>query len=605
MKEHFFSFMEKIFQNDHAEIALNLKDSEECRYLPIFGVYHPKKPGQIRVVFDSSAKHEGVSLNDFLLSGPDLNNRLLGVLLRFRKDSVADIQQMFYCFLVKEEHQNFLRFLWFRDNNPSGDITEYRMRVHIFGNSPSPAVTIYGLRHSARVGESEYGSDVRQFVDKDFYVDDCLKSLPTNEAAISLLKRTQAMLACSNLRLHKIASNSREVLEAFPVQDHSNELKDIDLGTDSLLMQHSLGLLWDLRSGTFTFHVNTEEKPFTRRGVLSTIKSLYDPLGFAAPVTIHGKALLRDLTCESLDWDHPLPTDKKNLWLEWKDSLTALSNLKIPRPYAPLSSADVQMQRLCVFSDASVNAFAAVAYLKTIDTKGQCHIGFIMGKAPLPEHTIPKLEKQNCTWTFNPPHSSHMGGVWERMIGIARRILDSIFLQVGTARLTHECLVTFMAEVTAIINARPLTSISSDSEDSVVLTPAMLLTQKTSLAGAPAGEFCEKDLYKHQWRQVQTLANTFWNWWREQYISTLQVRRKWHTEKPNLKPGDVVLMKDCQTLRNMWPLGLITKVLPSKDNQVPKVEVKIFQQNEVKVFLRPVTELILLLSTEDSVSDIT
>lgn len=261
-----------------------------------------------------------------------------------------------------------------------------------------------------------------------------------------------------------------------------------------------------------------------------------------------------------------------------------------------------------MFLDASVKEIAAVAYLKTIDTKGQCHIGFVMGKAelaPLLKHTIPRLEKQNCTWIFNPPHSSHMGGVWERMIGIARRILDSIFLQVGTARLTHECLVTFMAEVTAIINARPLTSISNDSEDPVVLTPAMLLTQKTSLAGAPAGEFCEKDLYKRQWRQVQTLANTFWNRWREQYISTLQVRRKWHTEKPNLKPGDVVLMKDCQTLRNMWPLGLITKVLPSKDNRVRKVEVKIFQQNEVKVFLRPVTELILLLSTEDSVSDIT
>ncbi|XP_060126117.1 uncharacterized protein LOC132591490 isoform X1 [Zootoca vivipara] len=204
IRNHFFSFMDKIFKNRHAEIAPILKNSEECWYLPIFGVYHPKKPGQIRVVFDSSAKFEGISLNDVLLTGPDLNNKLLGVLLRFREDSIAftaDIQQMFHCFFVREEDRNFLRFFWFRDNDFSKDIIEYRMKVHIFGNSPSPAVAIYGLRHSAREGEAVHGTDVRQLVEKNFYVDDCLKSLPSTESAISLLKRAQQMFACFNLRL--------------------------------------------------------------------------------------------------------------------------------------------------------------------------------------------------------------------------------------------------------------------------------------------------------------------------------------------------------------------------------------------------------------------
>lgn len=74
-------------------------------YLPIFEVYHPQKPGKIRVVFDSSAQFNGVSLNDVLLSGPDLNNTLVGVLFRFRKETVAitaDIEQMFYCFVVRK-----------------------------------------------------------------------------------------------------------------------------------------------------------------------------------------------------------------------------------------------------------------------------------------------------------------------------------------------------------------------------------------------------------------------------------------------------------------------------------------------------------------------
>ncbi len=52
----------------------------------------------------------------------------------------------------------------------------------------------------------------------------------------------------------------------------------------------------------------------------------------------------------------------------------------------------------------------------------------------------------------NSTHSSHMGGLWECLNGITRRILDSVFLQLKT-RLTHEVLCTLMAEVTAISNA--------------------------------------------------------------------------------------------------------------------------------------------------------
>ncbi|VDI78659.1 Hypothetical predicted protein [Mytilus galloprovincialis] len=181
-REHFLAFMKKIFDNNHAEIAPALSDGEESWYLPIFGVYHPKKPTQIRVVFDSSAKYDNTSLNDVLITGPDLVNSLVGVLLRFRKDLVAitaDIQQMFYCFVVSEKHRNFLRFFWYKDNDPQNELIEYRMRVHVFGNSPSPAVATYGLRKTAQSGEEIYGSDVLDFVNRNFYVDDGLMSLPT------------------------------------------------------------------------------------------------------------------------------------------------------------------------------------------------------------------------------------------------------------------------------------------------------------------------------------------------------------------------------------------------------------------------------------------
>ena len=277
MRAQYVTFMGKIFENGHAEQAPPLREDEECWYLPTFGVYHPRKPGQIRVVFDSSAQHSGISLNDVLLTGPDLNNSLLGVLIRFRKEQVAilaDIQQMFHCFLVREDHRNYLRFLWYRDNDMSKDIVDYRMRVHVFGNSPSPAVAIYGLRRAAQEGARKYGSDTVQFVEHHFYVDDGLLSLPTEAEAINLLQRTQASLSESNLRLHKFVSNRQAVMDAFPLEDCAAGVKDMDLSGETATMQRSLGLCWNTATDTFTFSVSTSDKPFTRRGVLSIVNSL-------------------------------------------------------------------------------------------------------------------------------------------------------------------------------------------------------------------------------------------------------------------------------------------------------------------------------------------
>ncbi|XP_037617247.1 uncharacterized protein LOC119483203 [Sebastes umbrosus] len=373
MQEQYVAFMEKIFANGHAEVAPPLRADEECWYLPTFGVYHPQKPNQIRVVFDSSAQSSGVSLNDVLLTGPDLNNSLLGVLLRFRKEKVAilaDIQQMFHCFLVREDHRNFLRFLWHKDNDINEEVIEYRMKVHVFGNSPSPAVAVYGLRRAIREGAQEHGADTVKFVERHFYVDDGLISLPSEADAIDLLQRTQASLAESNLRLHKFVSNCQAVMEAFPPEDCAPVIKDLDLNGENAPTQRSLGLLWEISSDTFTYSASTMNKPFTRRGVLSMVNSVFDPLGLLAPVTIQGRALLRELTSEQSDWDSPLPEDKSSRWEAWRDSLQDLKQLHVQRTYTTTSLTKAVHTELCVFSDASTKAIGAVAYLKVVQEDG-------------------------------------------------------------------------------------------------------------------------------------------------------------------------------------------------------------------------------------------
>ncbi|XP_070394033.1 uncharacterized protein [Dermacentor albipictus] len=183
--------MNELFIKGHAEEAPPLHVEEECWYLSIFGVHHPKKPDQIRVVFDSSAQYDGVSLKSVLLTGPDLKNNLVGILIRFRREPVAvaaDIQQMFYSFMVREDHQIYLKLLWFKGNGISREIIECRMKIHVLGNSPSPAVSTYGLRRTARQAAPQFGEDARKFIERDFDVDDALKSLPSEEDATSLLQ---------------------------------------------------------------------------------------------------------------------------------------------------------------------------------------------------------------------------------------------------------------------------------------------------------------------------------------------------------------------------------------------------------------------------------
>lgn len=112
---------------------------------------------------------------------------------------------------------------------------------------------------------------------------------------------------------------------------------------------------------------------------------------------------------------------------------------------------------------------------------------------------------------------------------------------------------------------------------------------------APSGDFDVNDLSNKHWKRVQALADAFWKRWKTEYLTTLQTQRKWTTEKPNLQVGDVVLMKDSQVKRTEWPVGLVIKAFPSQDHRVRKVEVKVVKNGTPKVYLRPVSEVVLLL----------
>ena len=134
-------------------------------------------------------------------------------------------------------------------------------------------------------------------------------------------------------------------------------------------------------------------------------------------------------------------------------------------------------------------------------------------------------------------------------------------------RLTDEILETGFCEVEGIVNGRPITKVSTDSNDLSALTPNHLLLLRGDMKTAP-GVFSVGDMYRKHWHHVQNLASLFWKRWFSSYIPDLQKRVKWNVTKKNLSVGDLVLICYVSSPRGLWPLGLIEEVNTSRDGLV-------------------------------------
>ncbi len=218
------------------------------------------------------------------------------------------------------------------------------------------------------------------------------------------------------------------------------------------------------------------------------------------------------------------------------------------------------------------------------------------------QHIQGKLLKQNCDWvTFkmNPPYASHMGGIFEGMIRSVRGILSGL-LEMHGSRLDTEQLHTFLVEAEAVVNSRPIIYQDTSMDSEQPLSPNMILTMNSHVVLPPPGVFMREDLYcRKRWRHVQFLANQFWQRWRKEYLSNLQERQKWPKKTPQIKVGDIVLLKDETTPRCQWPLTRVTECHPSDDKLVRKVT--LWMGNSI--YDPPIHKLVLLFSPGNPVEE--
>ena len=221
------------------------------------------------------------------MKGPDLTSSLVAVLLRFRKWLVpvtADVEAMFHQIYVSPPDRDALRFYWWPDGNIDIKPAVYRMAVHLFRAKCSASCAMYCLRETAKQFDKNFDPKVAETILKSFYVDDCLTGADSEETAIDLIKNLRALLALGGFKLTKWFSSSDRVMSSVPEEKKSKAARS---NLPSVARQQRvLKISWNTAADEFFFTADLPNFPITKRGMLAATNSLYDPLGFLAPVVL-------------------------------------------------------------------------------------------------------------------------------------------------------------------------------------------------------------------------------------------------------------------------------------------------------------------------------
>ncbi|XP_075151031.1 uncharacterized protein LOC142225140 [Haematobia irritans] len=335
-------------------------------FLPHFAVFNPSKES-LRLVFDAASKVKGVSLNDRLLPGPDLNQSLMSVLFKFREQPIAvcgDIREMFLQIAIRKEDQNFQRFLYRENRNEP--VKQYVMTRAIFGATCSPTIAQYIKNFNAEKFRNEMPRAVEAIIQRH-YVDDYVDCFGSEDEAMRVVHDVIKIHHNAGFTMHKIISNSDEINKQFGNPTITNVNISADKTEKILGMQWSPAtdkFVFDLQFKRVTCDILENKRTPSKREALSLIMSVYDPFGFISDFTIGGKIFMQRLWKCGLEWDEKIPEALCDSWNSW------LCGLK--------------------------KAMATVAYWR-LDVNGKCEVSFVAGKsncAPNKFMTIPRLELQ-------------------------------------------------------------------------------------------------------------------------------------------------------------------------------------------------------------------
>ena len=387
-KKEYYDIFDTYEKNDIIEEVTN----DQLCPNPVY--YLPHRPHinernettPVRPVFNAGFKgYNNFSLNDALLCGPNLNPEIPEVLLRFKMHKVAissDIRKAFLNVQIKEEERDVHRFFLESDEG-------YRTMRFVtlpFGNTSSPFLLAATLKHHLNQYQN---SECVQSLKSDMYVDNWVSGASNISEAYQRYCEATDVMNDAHMPLTKWYTNDQTLQNVFS-QSESSEEKVLSV----------LGLSWANFSDKFQFNLYDFCSKFnyqpTKRSVLSSIASLYDPLGMLSPFVMFGKLLFQDLWIAKIDWNDTLPIEIKNKYDSWLKSGECLKSFFVNRMYFPTFAwSELRKIDLHLFTDASERGYGCCVYIRALLPNNEVSVQLVCSRSrvcPIKFVTLPKLE---------------------------------------------------------------------------------------------------------------------------------------------------------------------------------------------------------------------
>ncbi|BES88383.1 Retrotransposon protein [Nesidiocoris tenuis] len=360
-------------------------------YIPHFAILKDSATSPLRVVFDGSCKDtSGLSINERLLAGPPLQQDITEIISHFRLKPVAittDIKMMYRQIWLHEDDCQYQHVVFRK--SPDLPLADYELRTVTYGLTSAPFLAQRVLRALVEQDGHEFPLASEAILNACL-MDDICWSVETEEIAIEFKQQLIALLGRAKFELRKWSSNSQIVLQDIPT-DH--RAKVLNLNPNEEFSLRILGLQWYPLEDVFSYQIRLPVVATTKRKVSSHIASIFDPMGWLAPVVFWAKCFLQELWSEKYDWDAPLHKNKLERWAEFARQLSDLPAIKIPRLCVEPS---LPMMQLVGFCDGSSLGYGCVVYLRCYsEDESAVSVQLLKAKskvAPLRTVTIPRIE---------------------------------------------------------------------------------------------------------------------------------------------------------------------------------------------------------------------